>query len=614
MRRRVGTFLVVQLQMITQVRLNLAYWLTLVPVFASFVLVPALTGCRSSAPPEPEQVLHVVAEEKIKGLDPIYSDDLYSSTQSSQAYETLLQYHYLKRPYQLIPLLAEKMPEVSRDGLVYTFHLKAGVFFHDDPCFKSSSGKGRELTAEDLIYSFKRLADPRLASPGWWILEGKIQGLNEWREAVRGQSSTDYSLPVEGLRALDPKTLQIRLTKRSAQFLYGLSMPYAAVVPHEAVEYYGKEFINHAVGTGPFLLKQYSPNSKLVWDRNPQYRRELYPSDGSKEDQQAGLLQDAGHTLPIVERVVVHVMIERQPMWLNFLAGHLDYAGIPKDSFSQAINSQRELSPEMAARGMKLVKTAALDVTHLTFNMADPLLGNNRLLRRAISLAFDESTYIELFLNGRAIPAQGPIPPGIDGYDPELQNPYRKFDLLQAKKLMVQAGYPEGKGLPPLEYATLADSAARQQAEYFQKMLSPLGIQLSVNAYSWPQFQETIKTKKAQMWGYAWQVDYPDAENLFQLFYSKNESPGPNDANYKNPRFDRLFEESLALPQGEQRSRLYRQMVALLIEDCPWIFGSHRLSYVLLQPWLKNYKPNDFDHSRYKYLRIDPALKKRGRR
>ena len=566
-----------------------------------FLILFGIVGCTSKAKNEPLNALHIVAGEKLKGLDPIYTDDLYSGIQSSQAYEPLLQYHYLKRPYILIPNLAQGLPIMSEDGLTYTFKVKTGVFFQDDLCFKASGGKGHELTADDIVYSYKRLADPKLSSPGWWVLDGKVVGLNAWREAAGKLTQTDYSLPVEGLKVVDRYTVQIKLVHRSAQFLYALTMPFTGIVPREAVEFYGKEFINHAVGTGPFKLSEYNPNSRIVWDRNPTYRKEVYPSEGEPGDEKLGLLQDAGKSLPLSDRIVVQVITEQQPMWLNFLAGKLDFAGIPKDNFTSAITPTKELSPDLAAKGIRLLKSPGLDVTHATFNLSDPLIGKNKLLRQAMSMAYDEATFIDLFFNGRAFPAQGPIPPGVEGYDPALENPYRKFNLVKAKELLAQAGYPEGKGLPPLEYATISDSSARQQSEYFQKMMAGIGVTLNVSSYSWPQFQEVIKNKKAQLWEYAWSLDYPDAENMFQLFYSKNVSPGSNDANYMNPEFDRLYEKSSILSAGAERTKIYGQMVKMLVEDCPWIFGSHRMSYVLIQPWLRNYKANDFDHARYKY-------------
>lgn len=567
-------------------------------------------GCTSSSKKDPPGTLRLSTSAKIKGLDPVFADDLYSGTETGRVYEGLLQYHYLKRPYILIPNLAESMPEVSTDGKTYTFYLKKGVLFQDDPCFKSTAGKGRELTAEDVVYSFMRLADPKLASSGWWIFDGKIAGLNEWREEASKSGSANYGKSVSGLRATNRYTIQLQLTQRSAQFLYFLAMPFTGIVPKEAVDHYGKEFINHPVGTGPFQLAEYNPASKLVWVKNPTYRLVKYPSEGEPGDKEAGLLEDGGKPLPLSEKIIVQVFIESQPQWLSFLSGKLDASGIPKDNFSQAITPAKELSSELKAKGIRLVRSPQLDITHESFNMTDPLVGKNKLLRQALSLAHNEEEIINIFYNGRAVAAQGPIPPGLAGYDPDFKNAYRQFNLAKAKALLAKAGYPEGKGLPPIEYATLADSTSRQMVEFLQKSLDAIGVKLKVNTYSWPEFQASVKNRRGQMWGFAWGADYPDAENFLQLFYSKNVSPGPNDSNYSNPTFDKLYEKSLLLQDSPRRTALYQQMANILIEDCPWIFGAHRLSYGLVQSWLKNYKLHDFDHGRAKYYRVDPALKK----
>lgn len=575
----------------------------------SALLISALgVGCTSKTKMDPPNTIRLSSPSKIKGLDPIFADDLYGGTEVSRAYEGLLQYHYLKRPYELIPNLAEAMPVVSADGKVLTFKLKKGVLFQDDEAFKDTQGKGREMTAEDVVYSFKRLADPKLASSGWWIFDGKIAGLNEWREAAK--AGPDYSKPVEGLKATDRYTVQITLTARSAQFLYALAMPFTFIVPREAVEKYGKEFINHPVGTGPFKIAEYNPNSKLVWVKNPTYRKETYPSEGEATDQADGLLADAGKPLPLADKLIIQIFEESQPMWLTFLSGKLDAAGIPKDNYQQAITATKELSPELKQKGIVLKKSADLDITHFSFNMTDPLFAKNKYLRQAMSLAYDEDQFIEKFYNGRAIPAQGPIPPGIAGYDPNFKNPYRQFNLQKSKELLAKAGYPEGKGLPPIEYATLSDSTSRQSTEYAQIMFGAIGIKLKVNTYSWPEFQSAVKTKKGQLWSFAWSADYPDAENFLQLFYSKNVSPGPNDANYVNPEFDKLYEKALAMTDSPERTELYRKMAAIVVEDCPWIFGAHRIVFSLTHSWLKNYKRHAFDHGSAKYLRIDSSLKK----
>lgn len=569
-------------------------------------------GCTAKKSPDPANTVRISTPDKIKGFDPANADDLYSGTEISYVYEGLFQYHYLKRPYTLIPALSDGMPKLSEGGKVLTISIKKGVLFHDDACFQATGGRGRELVAEDFVYSWKRLADPALVSPSFWIFDGKVEGLNEWRDEARRTGKADYTKSIEGLQAVDRYTLKIKLKAPNYQFIYALAMPPTFVVAREAVETYGKDFLRNPVGTGPYVNVRSETNlgSRLVYDRNPTYREEFYPSEGEPGDKAAGLLADAGKRLPMSDRLITDVIVESQPMWLNFLAGKLDKAGIPKDSFNQAIGPDGNLSADLIGKGIRLQKNVKLDVTHDSFNMVDPLFGKNKLLRQAISMSINPVPLIEHFYNGQAIAAQGPIPPGLAGYDPKLVNPYRKYNLAKAKELMAQAGYPGGKGLPVFEYQTRSSSTSRQITEYLTKSLAELGIQVKVNATTWPEFQANVKARKGHMWGFAWGADYPDAENFLQLFISKNVSPGPNDSNYSNPEYDRLYDESLKLPDSPKRTALYQQMARMLVEDCPWVFGVHRQEYWLSHGWLKNMKPHELDHAKAKYLRVDPEARK----
>ncbi len=583
-------------------------------VIAAIVATAAFSvlssGCTKNNKLDTTNTFYTSSIAKIKGLDPAFADDLYSGLEVTRIYEGLVQYHYLKRPYTLEPALAEAMPTISKDGKTYTFKIKKGVVFQDDKAFKTTEGKGREVVAEDFVYSFKRLADSKLNSPNWWLFDGKIEGLNAWREAAQKAGKADYSAAVSGLKAIDSHTLEIKLVNRSYQFIYALAMPSTTVVPREAVEEYGAEFLNHPVGTGAFKLAEYNPSSKIVYVRNPTFRKEVYPSEGDTNDAASGLLADAGKPLPLVDKIVMTVHTESQPQWLNFMQGQLDAAPIPKDNFAQAISASKELTPEMKAKGILLFKEPSLDITHTSFNMTDPLVGKNKLLRQAISMAINWDEEIELFYNGRAVSAQGPIPPGLAGYDESMKNPYKQFSVEKAKAMLAKAGYPEGKGLPVLEYLSLADSTARQMTEYFQKSLQAIGIQLKVQTFSWPEFQQSVKNKKGQIYSFAWGADYPDAENFLQLFYSKNAAPGPNDSNYSNPEFDKLYEKSLTMNDSPERTALYKKMASIVVEDTPWVFGVHRVTYGLTHPWLKNYKPHEFNHGMSKYYRIDTSLRK----
>lgn len=548
------------------------------------------------------KAVHLSLPVRIKGLDPIQANDVYTGIQISYAFESLLEYHYLKRPYTLQPKLAVAMPEVGKDKLTYTFKIKKGVLFHDDPCFPG--GKGRELVAEDFVYSWKRLADPKNTASGWFFLDGKVAGLNEWRTSANKSGKADYAAAVAGLRALDSHTFQVKLTKPSAVFLYALATVPTAAVPREAIAKYGDDFGQHPVGTGPYVLKENVPGSKLVWEKNPTFREEHYPSEGTAGDKEAGLLEDAGKRLPLNERIVTHINEESLPLWLSFLAGQLDLSAVPKESFQQAIPGGAELSKELQDKKIRLLDFPQIDLTRVSFNMKDPVVGKNKLLRQALSLAFDTGPMIVTFYNSLAIPAQSPIAPGLAGYDAAYKNPWRQTNLARAKELLAKAGYPGGKGLAPLDYVSVAGAGSRQVTEYIERQFASIGVKLNVQSFAWPEYVSRIKKSQGQVWSYGWQAFYPDADIFLQLFYGKNVSPGSNDMNYVNPKFDALYEKAQSLLEEKERLPLYRQMAALVVDDVPCVFGVHRTDKLLAQPWLRNVKLHNFAPDQAKYLRI----------
>lgn len=553
-----------------------------------------------------EKVLNIVVPVKYSGYDPIYAADLYAGNETSRVYEGLLEYHYLKRPYALQPNLAENLPEVSKDGLTYTFKIRSGVKFHDNKCFPS--GKGRELEAGDFVYSFKRLADPKLQSTGWWVFDGKIKGLNEWRKKNESAANVNYSEEIEGLKAIDKATLQITLAKPFPQFLYSLAMPFTFVVPKEAVEHYGKEFLNYPVGTAAFTLEKFDQTNTVTYLRNPNYREKFYPTEGEESDKANGLLENAGKKIPFVDKIVVQVMVEDQPRWLSLQKGNIDYVGIPKDNFDSAVTKEKTLAKDFKDKGMFLSFTPQLDVTYIAFNHENPLFKNLKL-RKAMSLAFDEQKSNELFYNGTAMSAQSVIPPGIAGYIKDYKNPNRVYDLEAAKKMLAEAGYPNGKGLPALTYDTTSSTVARQQGEFFAKSMQDLGIKINVIGNTWPELVKKTNNKSVQLFGMAWGADYPDAENFLQLMYCKNKSPGSNSSNYCNPAFDQIFVKASMMQDSPERTALYEQLFKMVAEDLPWIFGLHRTSFVIYHGWLKNYKQTEFTHGQEKYLDVDLSIK-----
>ncbi|MBT7610397.1 MAG: hypothetical protein HN576_11620 [Bacteriovoracaceae bacterium] len=574
------------------------------PLALLLSLVVSLTACTKKETSNIKE-LHLTISAKVKGMDPIYANDVYSSNEVARVYEGLLEYHYLKRPYTLVPNLAEAMPIVSADGLTYTFKLRKGVMFHNDAAF--DNGKGRELTAEDFVYSIKRLADPKLQALGWWLLDGKVKGLNEWRAKFADLTKVDYTEEVEGIKALDRYTIQFQLAKPFPQFLYSLAMPFTFAVAKEVVTKYGKEFINHPVGTGPFILPVFKQSNKITYTKNPAFRKKLYPSDASAEFKH--LLKDAGKPLPFVDKVVVDILVESQPRWLNFQKGRIDYIVIPKDNFDSAVIPGKGITDELAKKGISLLVTPSLDVTYTAYNH-DRELFRNLKLRQAMSAAYDPAQSNTLFYNNNALPAQSVVPPGIAGNISGYKNPFHGPNLELAKKLLAEAGYPEGKGLPEITYDCPSSTVSRQIGEFFKKQMAQIGVKVKVINNPWPELQKKIKNRTVMMYGIAWGADYPDAENFLQLLYGPNTSPGANGSGYNNEEFNALYKTAAVMQDSPQRTALYEKMNRIVAEQVPWVFGVHRQSFVLQHSWLKNYISADFNAGQAQYLNIDLTKKK----
>ncbi len=547
---------------------------------------------------------------KVRGLDPGDIGDVTSSSVASQCYECLYQYHFLKRPYTIIPNLAESMPKVSDNGLTYTIKLRKGVYFADDKCFPN--GKGRELTVKDFIYAWKRIANIKYLSKNWWIFDGKIVGLDEFREytkEVKSKSDVDMDRPVAGLKAIDDFTLQIKLKKPWPQITYLLAHLPTAPMAREAVEYYKDDIINVAVGTGPFILKSWQRGSKIILVKNPNFRKQYYPTEGEPGDRAKGFLNDAGKRLPLIDGIVYSIIEEDQPRWLLFIQGKIDSSGIPKDFYKQAITMDGQLTPDLRKKGMDLIIMPDPSTYWFGFNMDDPVVGKNLPLRRAMSCAFNREEYIRIFTNNRGVPAKGIFPPVFKEFDKNLKNPWCEYDLNRAKKLMAEAKKIAGGDITVTLSLGGTDTTARQMGTYFKRSMAKIGVRVRVDYLNWPTFQDAIKKRNAQMFALGWIADYPDGENFLQLFYSPNASPGPNNFNYKNPEFDKLYRKVSVMNDSPERVKLYRKMERIVCNDCPAIFNLHGVAYIPYYTYLENYKPNTFAYGTAKYSNID--LKKR---
>lgn len=553
------------------------------------------------------KTLNFVISSKISTLDPINASDVTASKQVQKVYDCLYQYHYLKRPYEIEPCLADSMPKVSEDGTVYRIKVKEGVFFQDNPCFPS--GIGREMKAVDARYSLLRLADPKLHARGWWTLQGQVKGLDEWREKYASLDSANYDDEIEGLKVLNDYELQITLNHPYPQFVNILAMSYTVVVAKEAVEFYGDDFLNNPVGTGPYVMGRYAQGNKLVFVRNPKYREEYYPSEGEDDDVANGYLDAKGTRLPILDSIIMKVQLKDQPAWLSFVKGKYDAFGIPKDNFNMVVNMNRTLKEHYTDREFELKITPAYLTSYFAFNHDDELFGKNVHLRRAMSLAFDRVEFAKKFTNNRSVPSRSICPPGLMD-DDTSKYVFTKLNIEKAKEEMKLAGYPGGKGLPPITIDIVADKEVEKIAEYFKICMKEIGVEIEMSTNTWPKLIDKVNKKQTQMFAMAWKGDYPDAQTFLQLLYGPNESPGCNSSNYKNAYYDSLFEKASRMQVGTERDALYKEMNAISANDVPLILSVHGTSYSLNHAWLKNYKPHAFGYGMEKYLDIDLAKKK----
>ena len=542
--------------------------------------------------------------DRMPSFDPVQSESVGAMRCVTLVYETLLEYDYLARPYQLHGCLAEGLPDVSSDGRTLTFRLRRGIFFGPDRSLGADPATGgpgtREVVAADVVHSLKRLADAKLGSPGYWTIEGKIEGVEAFYEASKATSPTDYSREIAGLRALDERTVEMRLAAPAPDFLWVLAMPYTAIVPREAVEHYGTDFESVEVGTGPYRL--------VTWRRNYRYAFERRPGRDIARDA-TPLLPDARDAVPI-ERIVYLVMEDPSTRWLSFLSGGLDVAGdISRDNWDAVIGPDGELTEEMKRREIRLLSKASLDTYYIGFNLDDPMLGGNLKLRQALSCAAD-SRQLETLNAGRVVGATGPVPPGIAGRL-ESPSPYA-HDLVKAKALLAEAGFPDGIDPATGRRLTLVldlgrtDQEIRETAELFASFMDRIGVVVKLQYNNWPSFLKKIARREAQMFLIGWMADYPSALNFMQLFVARNASPGPNRSNYANADYDALYDQADTTLDDEARLAMIGQMQTRIREACPWIFLYHRKANLLLLPHVRNVVLHDFPYGAEKHWRMTP--------
>jgi len=614
-------------------------------------------------------ILYSAFTERPKHLDPVqsYTEDEARFTQ--QVYEPPLQYHYLKRPYELAPLTALEVPKaVAVQGgkyTVYTIRIRRGIRYQPHPAFVPENHAlaperiarldtpyalplgTRELTADDYIYQIKRLASPRLHSPILGLMSEYLVGLGEFAERLRKfdtrrQDWLDLRKHLlEGVEKVDDYTYRVRLKGRYPQFVYWLAMPFFAPVPWEAERFFHQAGMAEKnftldwwpVGTGAYMLTENNPNARMVLERNPNFRGEAYPAEGEPGDAAAGLLADAGKTMPFIDRVVYSREKESIPYWNKFLQGYYDSSAIPSDTFDQAVRvavgGEVGLTPEMEIKDIKLRTSPDITILYLGVNWLDDVVGGDaaraRKLRQAIAIAVDWEEFISIFLNGRGKVAHDPLAPGIfgqrtgdEGINPQT-HVWRdgravRRPIEDAQRLLAEAGYPNGRdaktGAPLVLYLDTVGRGPgdKPRFDWWRRQFAKIAVQLEIRDTDWNRFQEKIRKGSQQLYILGWNADYPDPENFMFLLHgpqSRVKSQGENTSNWINAEFDALFERMKNIPNSPERQKIIDRMVALYRRDAPWVGGFHPVSYGLTHAWMMNGKPNNMARNNLKYLRVD---------
>ena len=500
-------------------------------VFLSLCI--SFLSCNKKDTNDDKMIFHYNESSGITSLDPAFASGQAAIWPCNLLYNGLVD---LDDSLHVVPAIAKSW-EISDNGLIYTFHLRTDVRFHNTDYITFSAG--RHVTAQDFVYSFNRIVDPEVASPGSWIFQ-KVE-----RDA-KGKSS---------FIALNDSTLQIRLSEIQPPFLGVLAMKYCSVVPHEAVEKFGKDFARHPVGTGPFQMKMWEEGVKLVLRKNPNYFE----------------FDEKGLRLPYLDAVAITFIVDKQSVFMEFMKGSLDFmSGIEACYKDALLTKQGELQTRYSD-DIKLLTSPYLNTEYIGFLLKDdgsdnPLL--KKEVRQALNYGFDRHKMMRYLRNNIGYAGtSGFVPKGMPSFNEERVAGY-DYNPQKAAALLAQAGYPNGKGLLPI---TISVSASYLDlCQYIQHELSQIGVTVKLDVEQAAQQRQMMRSYRLPAFRGSWICDYPDAENYLSLFYSKNLQPtGSNYTHYVNPKFDKLFEKSQTILDDDLRNDYYTQLDSMLMEDAP---------------------------------------------
>ncbi len=561
----------------------------------------------------PAKILRIPFEAADDGFDMVKTANHYSGWISETIFETLLTYDYMAEPAKLVPLTAETLPEVSNEGKTFVFRIKKGIYFTPDPVFK---GVSRELTAQDYIYTIKRLLDPANRSVSQNFINGKIVGLNALAEAAQKTGHFDYDAPVAGLTAPDRYTLKIELTHTDYNFLFSLSYVSFGAVAREIVEGYPATLAQHPVGTGPYKLEFYRPRSKIVLLANPDWRGFIwnFKSTGTAWDDQI-VREMAGKKMPQVGRVDISIIEEEQSRWLAFQNGQFDIDWLAQIAASSALDGV-QLKADLSAKGIKLFRALAPDITFTLFNFRDPVIGGFSLeknaLRRAIIMAYNINDDITQARKGQAVRAEMIVPEGMVGHDPAYRSSIG-YNIALANKLLDRFGYQRGtdgyRNLPngqplTIKFATNPAADYVTLSEIWKRGLDQIGVRADFQVSSFADNLKAAARCELMVFPSSWMADFPDGENFYQLLYGPNALRG-NYSCYQSAAYDAFYQKALSLPPGDERNAYYVLMNRQMEADSAWALQTTRIRNWLIQPGILGFKKHAMLHSNFQYIDIE---------
>ncbi|MCY1509395.1 Heme-binding protein A [compost metagenome] len=520
-----------------------------------WLLVIIFTSCSRHTEDRDKKVFNINLDQNLTSLDPAFARNQNAIWMINQVFNGLVQ---VDSGLNTVPCIAKSW-QISTDHLTYTFHLRNDVFFHDDPLF--AKGKGRKVVADDFVYSFYRLIDPKVASSGGWIFSDKVKDINSFK-------------------AINDTTFQITLIKPFPAFMKLLTAQYCSVVPKEVVEHYGKDFRSHPVGTGPFKFKYWKEDEILVLLKNENY----WEKQGTQ-------------SLPYLDAVKVTFISDKQSAFMNFIKKELDFFNSVDGSYRDDILTKSGAMTSKYKGKFQLIKGAYLCTEYVGI-LVDPSKElvrksplKNKKVRQAINYAIDRKKLIKYLRNSIGTPAiYGFIPKGMPGFDSVKVKGY-DYDPVKAARLLAEAGFPNGAGMPEITLST--STTYKDLIEFIQGELTAIGMKVKVDVSPSASLRDMMSKNEVNFFRGSWIADYPDGENYLSVFYSKNRVPfGPNYTGYFNDEFDRLFEQSYYESDDQKRFELYHKMDNMIMEHSSVVPILYDQSVTMLQNNIKGYSIN----------------------